>query len=221
MCKKEIIKAARLPVTVCSHNHAGTGRPENGCSIIVLTGIRFKDRDLLDLAFVHASYVNEHKGEKSDHNERLEFLGDAVLQLVTTEFLFSSFPELSEGELTTYRASVVKGQHLAEIGKELELGRYLYLSRGEEKGGGRQKSFLLANTIESFIGALYLDQGFEVSKKFIKKFILKRLGDILKKGLHLDSKTEFQELSQEKFSVTPRYRIISESGPAHKKIFTV
>lgn len=186
-----------------------------------LIGVRFKNRDLLDQAFTHSSYVNEHRGEKISQNERLEFLGDAVLQLITTEFLYETFPDSDEGELTTYRASVVKGDHLAIVAQTLSLGNYLYLSHGEEKGGGRKKSFLLANTMEALLGAMYLDQGFSVCRKFIKKFILQKLGGILAKGLHVDAKTEFQEMSQELLKITPVYRTLSNKGPDHSKIFVV
>lgn len=184
-------------------------------------GIRFKNQDFLDTAFVHSSYVNEHKGQKREHNERLEFLGDAVLELVTTEFLYKTFPGSTEGEMTSLRSALVKGKHLAKVGEELGLGHYLYLSKGEEKSGGRKKAYLLANTLEAFIGALYLDCGFKKVHRFINEFILKHVGDILKKGLHIDAKSRFQELSQEKLSITPSYRVLSEEGPDHRKIFTV
>lgn len=184
-------------------------------------GIRFKNRELLDMVFVHRSYVNEHPSEKKDHNERLEFLGDAVLELVTTEFLYRTFPESQEGELTTLRSALVKGKHLAEVSQELGLGSYLYLSRGEEKSGGRKKHYLLANAIEALIGALYLDRGFKIAHAFIDRFILQGLGNILQRGLHIDPKSRFQEYAQERLGITPTYRVLLEVGPDHNKTFTV
>lgn len=183
--------------------------------------IKFKDRALLETAFVHTSYVNEHKHEKKRDNERLEFLGDAVLELVTTEFLYDTFPETGEGQLTNFRAALVKGKHLAEVARNLKLGQYLMLSRGEEKSGGREKNYILANTLEALIGGIYLDRGFAIAHKFITNFILTNLGEILKKGLHIDAKSKLQEISQEKFGITPTYQVLQESGPDHKKSFEV
>lgn len=183
--------------------------------------IKFKNPALLRTAFVHTSYVNEHRGQVLEHNERMEFLGDAVLELVTTDFLYSTFPETGEGQLTSFRSALVKGKHLADVARSLGLGEYLFLSRGEEKGGGREKSFLLANTLEALIGAIYLDRGFETAHEFIDRFILTNLGDILKKGLHVDTKSRFQEMTQEKLGVTPVYQVLSESGPDHDKTFEV
>jgi ribonuclease-3 len=183
--------------------------------------VKFKNPALLKTAFIHTSYMNEHRGEVQEHNERLEFLGDAVLEMVTTEFLYAAFPETNEGELTSFRSALVKGKHLSDVARELGLGEYLFLSRGEEKGGGREKSFLLANTLEALIGAIYLDRGFETAHEFIDRFILTNLGNILKKGLHVDAKSHFQEMSQEKLGMTPNYQVLSESGPDHNKIFEV
>lgn len=183
--------------------------------------LTFKDEQLLQTAFVHTSYINEHRAVKQEHNERLEFLGDAVLELVTTEYLYRAFPETEEGQLTAFRSALVKGKHLAEVARALHLGEYLLLSRGEEKSGGRGKNYILANTIEALIGAIYLDRGFSVAHKFISRFILTNLGDILEKGLHVDAKSRLQELSQEKFGVTPLYKVLRERGPDHNKIFEV
>ena len=183
--------------------------------------ISFKDFSLFETAFVHKSYVNEHKREKIEDNERLEFLGDAVLELVTTEFLYKEFPKEGEGRLTNFRSALVKGNHLAEVSRAMGLGKYLQLSRGEEKGGGREKNYLLANTLEALIGAIYLDRGFTAAHKFISRYILTNLGEILKKGLHIDSKSHLQEFSQDKHGVTPVYTVLSESGPDHNKIFEV
>ncbi len=184
-------------------------------------GIEFSNKSMLDLAFVHKSYINEHKTRKIEYNERIEFLGDAVLELVVTDFLYKTFPEQQEGVLTNWRSALVQGKHLAEIALELNLGVYLYLSRGEEHSGGRKKNYILANTLEALIGAIYLDKGYEIAHHFIHTFILKRLENILAKGLHIDAKSRFQEFSQDLLGVTPEYRVISEEGPDHNKCFTM
>jgi len=181
--------------------------------------VDFNDLSLIDKAFVHKSYMNEHRELKSEHNERLEFLGDAVLELVVTDYLYKKYPEEEEGVLTNWRSALVKGKHLAEISSELDLGLYLYLSRGEERSGGRKKNYILANTLEALIGAMYLDQGYQNAHKFIDAFILKRLDEILKKGLHIDAKSRFQEIAQEEIGLTPEYRLVKEEGPDHDKSF--
>ncbi|MDP4008168.1 MAG: ribonuclease III [Candidatus Peregrinibacteria bacterium] len=181
--------------------------------------IIFKDKSILDHAFVHRSYLNENDDKKS--NERLEFLGDAVLELVVTDYLFSTFPTLDEGVLTSYRSAVVRGSNLALIAQNLELGQYLYLSRGEEGSGGREKHYILANTVEALVGAIYLDQGWDVSTKFIHKWIITTLDNIISEGLYLDAKTYFQEKAQEILSITPHYKVLKEEGPDHDKSFTV
>lgn len=183
--------------------------------------IKFKNPNLLEMAFVHKSYINEHKKEKLEDNERLEFLGDAVLELVTTEFLYEKFPGTGEGQLTSFRSALVKGKHLSEVAKHLGLGAHIRLSRGEEKSGGRQKSYILANTLEALIGSIYLDRGFASAHKFISRFILTNLSEILEKGLHVDAKSHLQEIAQERFGITPTYVVISESGPDHNKVFEV
>lgn len=183
--------------------------------------VKFKNRDLFAQAFVHTSYVNEHRREVSGDNERLEFLGDAVLELVTTDYLYQTFPDRGEGVLTNFRSALVKGQHLSDVARSLELGNYLCVSHGEEKSGGREKSFILANTLEALIGAIYLDKGFSAAHRFIDRFILKNLGSILQKGLHIDAKSRFQELAQERNGITPKYDVLSESGPDHDKTFEV
>ncbi|MFH1284022.1 MAG: ribonuclease III [Candidatus Peregrinibacteria bacterium] len=184
-------------------------------------GISFKDKDLLKTAFVHKSYVNEHRKESVTDNERLEFLGDAVLELVSTKHLFEKCPDKSEGEMTSFRSALVKGKTLAEIAEELDLGEYLFLSRGEEQSGGREKNYILANTLEALIGTIYLDQGYGAAEKFIEKFILARLDEIIEKGLHIDAKSRFQEACQEILEVTPHYEIVKEEGPDHEKEFTM
>ncbi len=182
-------------------------------------GIKFKDKKLLETAFIHKSYINEHKDEDLEDNERLEFLGDAVLELVATEYLFRNHPEQTEGEMTNFRSALVKGKHLAKIAKDLELGQYLSLSHGEENSGGREKNYILANTVEALIGAIYLDQGFIPSKVFITNFILIKLDDIIEQNLHIDPKSRFQEIVQEKEDVTPEYEVLEEKGPDHDKKF--
>lgn len=183
--------------------------------------IAFNDPSLVDTAFVHKSYMNEHRELKSQHNERLEFLGDAVLELVVTEYLYKKYPAEEEGVLTNWRSALVKGKHLAEIATELDLGLYLYLSRGEERSGGRKKNYILANTLEALIGAIYLDKDYKTSHEFIDTFILKRLDEILKKGLHIDAKSRFQEISQEVYGITPEYKLVKEEGPDHNKTFVM
>lgn len=183
-------------------------------------GIYFKDRKTLETVFIHKSYINEISNKTVDHNERLEFLGDAVLELVVTEFLYKNYPH-DEGELTNWRSALVKGAHLAQISKELDLGAYLTLSHGEEKSGGREKNYILANTFEALLGAIYLEHGYEVSRQFLDKFLLIYLEEILEKGLHVDSKSQFQELAQAKEDITPTYKLVEENGPDHAKEFVM
>ncbi|OGJ55687.1 ribonuclease III [Candidatus Peribacteria bacterium RIFCSPHIGHO2_02_FULL_52_16] len=180
-------------------------------------GVRFKDKDLLLQSLIHRSAVRESSAH--GNNERLEFLGDAVLELATTEYLYQ-LSQKSEGELTNWRSALVQGQHLAEVAKELKLGEYLFMSRGEEASDGRHKTSTLANAVEALIGAIYLDQGFEVAKEFCEKFILRNLQDLLAKGKHRDEKSVFQEQAQEKFGITPHYEVMEEVGPDHDKKFT-
>ncbi len=183
--------------------------------------IQFKNKDLLTQAVVHRSYLNEHPDFHVGHNERLEFLGDAVLELVTTEYLYLNY-ENPEGELTNWRASLVNSKMLSQIGEEIELHKYLHLSRGESKdANGKARQYILANAMEALIGAIYLDQGWEVAKQFIHTHILTKLDYILEHKLYLDPKSRFQEASQEKMGVTPSYKVISETGPDHNKKFVV
>jgi len=182
-------------------------------------GIKFKNKKLLQTAFVHKSYINEHKENELDHNERLEFLGDAVLELVSTEYLYMNHPEQTEGEMTNFRSALVRGKTLASVGRKMGLGEYLFLSHGEENSGGRNKNYILANTLESLIGAIYLDQGFDVVKKFIQKNILVNLDEIMENNLHIDPKSRFQEVAQEKTEITPKYEVITQTGPDHEKKF--
>lgn len=184
-------------------------------------GLKFKNKDLLTQAFVHRSYLNENPKFHLFHNERLEFLGDAVLELVVTEYLFAAYPQKSEGELTNWRAALVNAKMLAKIAKDLEFNDFLLLSRGETKEMGKARHYILANTFESFIGSLYLDQGYKVSQKFIEKHLIKELPEILESRLFKDAKSLFQEKSQEKSGITPAYRVLEEWGPDHAKHFII
>ena len=184
--------------------------------------IDFKNKDLLMQAFVHRSYLNEHPNFKLWHNERMEFLGDAVLELAVTEYLFKKFPNEPEGRLTNLRSSLVNTKMLAEIAQELKLGDFLYLSKGEAYDTNEKaKESILANTFEAMIGAIYLDKGFKISKNFLKRILAQKLDFIVANQLYLDPKSRFQEISQEKHNITPQYKMLDESGPDHKKIFTI
>lgn len=180
--------------------------------------MKFKNPDLLEHAFVHRSYLNENPEFPFPSNERLEFLGDAVLELITSDFLYHNFPSLPEGELTALRASLVRTESLAQEARRLELGEKLLLSKGEEEGGGRNNPYLLANTFEALVGAIYLDQGLNVAKQFIQRELLYKTKDALKAGLK-DSKSRFQEISQAKFGITPNYRVVKEWGLPHDRKF--
>lgn len=185
-----------------------------------LIGIQFKDKSLLERVFIHRSYLNEHKSLKLEHNERLEFLGDAVLELSVTNFLYDNYNR-PEGEMTNWRSALVKGESLSVESKRLGLDELIKTSRGEAKNAGKARDLILANAFEALIGAIYLDQGFEIVSKFILKNICYKIDDIVENQLYYDAKSRFQELSQEKYSVTPTYNTISEVGPDHSKTFTV
>ncbi len=184
-------------------------------------GLSFNNKDLLTQAFVHRSYLNENPEFHLDQNERLEFLGDAVLELVVTEHLYKDHPDKAEGELTNWRASLVNAKMLAVLAEELGFNEFLLLSRGETKELGKARQYILANTFEAVIGALYLDSGYEACDKFIKKYVLAKLAEIIKTKSYKDAKSHFQEQSQEKAGVTPLYKVMKEWGPDHKKKFTV
>lgn len=183
-------------------------------------GLKFKNKDLLTQVFIHRSFLNENIGFKLDHNERLEFLGDAVLELVVTEHLFESLPN-PEGELTNLRSALVRGQMLSNIADGLGINDYLYLSRGEAKSGGKARQLILANTFEALIGAIYLDQGYETARQFIKKVLLDKLPAVIEQKTYLDPKSHLQELSQAQLSITPIYKVLAEYGPDHAKSFSV
>lgn len=183
--------------------------------------INFKDKGLLQQAFVHRSYINENKSSGLSHNERLEFLGDAVLELVITDFLFKEYPNKAEGELTAYRSALVNADTCAEIATKLSMNDYLMLSKGESKDKGRARQYILANALEALIGAIYLDQGLDSAKGFIEKHFHTLIEKIIKEGAFIDSKSLFQEKAQEFIGITPLYKTIKESGPDHEKKFTV
>lgn len=185
-------------------------------------GLTFKDSNLLKQALTHRSYLNEHPDSAWGHNERLEFLGDAVLEIVITEYLFINFTDVDEGVLTNWRASLVNAKMLHVVAEELGLEDYLYLSRGEAKDKNKKsRHYILANAVEAVIGAIYLDQGIAPAQDFILKFIVTKLDEILKSESYLDPKSRFQEKAQELQGLTPHYEILSESGPDHAKTFVV
>lgn len=184
-------------------------------------GLKFKNKDLLTQAFVHRSYLNENPDFRLEHNERLEFLGDAVIELIVTEHLYKDFPDKPEGDLTNWRAALVNAKMLSSVAEELGFNDFLLLSKGEAKEGGKARAYILANTFEALLGALYMDSGYEPADKFIQKYLLKNLAEILRDRLYKDSKSHFQEEAQEKVSITPAYKVIKESGPDHKKLFVV
>lgn len=182
---------------------------------------KFNNSLLLKTALTHRSALNERISPSSESNERLEFLGDAVLELITTEFLFNKFPNEPEGVLTAYRSSLVKTTTLAEVAIELKLGEKLYMSRGEETTGGRDNPGLLADTTEAIIGAIYLDQGYEITEQFLEKNLFNKFDQIKKEKLYQDSKSVLQEIVQAKGFEAPVYKVIKEEGPDHDKQFTV
>ncbi|MDZ7726368.1 MAG: ribonuclease III [Candidatus Campbellbacteria bacterium] len=184
-------------------------------------GVNFNDKDILLRAFVHRSYVNENRDFTLGHNERLEFLGDAVLELVVTEELYKRFPNKNEGELTAIRAAVVNTKSLSSAAKKLKMGDFLFLSKGESKSTGRARSYILANTFESVVGAIYIDQGYKPAKKFIGDNLFEMIEPIVTEKLWVDAKSLFQEKAQEIHGTTPEYKVISESGPDHDKKFTM
>ncbi len=184
-------------------------------------GVRFKNKDLLVQAFVHRSYLNENPDFHLYHNERLEFLGDAVIEQAVTNYLFNKYPKEQEGRLTSWRAALVNSKMLAKIAEELSFNDFLLLSRGEAKETGKSRQYILANTFEAFIGSLYLDQGTEPCEKFLRKHLVKELPHIIEEGLSKGGKSLFQEKAQEKTGITPCYKVLKEWGPDHEKNFQV
>ncbi len=183
-------------------------------------GIEFKNTKIINQAFIHRSYLNETKN-KVESNERLEFLGDSILSYLVSKFLFLTYPKMPEGDLTNLRSSIVKTSTLASIAKSLDLGAYLYLSKGEEEGGGRTNPSLLADTFEALIGAIFLDQGIETVEILLNNLFAYTINNILKEKSYKDAKSDFQEMVQEKIKISPVYKVIKEEGPDHAKKFTV
>jgi ribonuclease III len=184
-------------------------------------GLKFKDTTLLKNALIHRSYLNENRKKNLENNERLEFLGDAVLELIISAELYTKFPKKTEGELTSIRSAIVRTESLAQESRRLEIGKHILMSKGEKDSGGQDKDFILANTYEALLGAIYMDLGFEKCKEFVKKTALKKLPRVISEELFIDPKTKIQELIQAKYKVTPTYKVIEEVGPDHDKSFTV
>ena len=184
-------------------------------------GITFKNKDLLKQAFIHRSFINEHRDLSLAHNERLEFLGDAVLELAITHYLFEEYPEKTEGDLTAYRAALVNANSLSQVGIDVGINDFLLLSKGEAKDVGRARQFIIANAVEAIIGAIYLDQGYESAKMFVLKHVRPLIDAIIESGALIDAKSLFQERAQEQKGITPAYQILRETGPDHDKLFVV
>ena len=184
-------------------------------------GVEFHDTNLLKTAFTHRSYLNENASVGMEHNERLEFLGDAVLELVVTSYLYKTFPDKPEGDLTAYRSSLVNTNSISDAAQSLGMNEYLLLSKGEAKDTGKARQYILANTYESVIGAIYLDQGYDAASRFISMTLFEKLQEIIDKKLYKDAKSYVQELAQEHENVTPTYQVMYENGPDHDKNFEV
>lgn len=196
-------------------------KEKNFSSLEKKLGIKFKNNDHLVQAFVHRSYLNEHHDFPVGHNERLEFLGDAVVELVVTEFLYNEYSN-PEGELTNWRAALVNAKMLSSIAYEIGLEPYLFLSHGESKDAGtKARDYIMANVFESLTGAIYIDQGYSVAQQFIARWVLPKLPYVLENGLYMDAKSRFQESAQELAGTTPTYRVLEENGPDHEKFFKV
>lgn len=182
--------------------------------------IKIKNKSLISQAFTHRSFLNESK-VKIQSNERLEFLGDSILSFIVSRFLYLEYPKLPEGELTNLRSSVVKTTALSQIAKDLDLGKYLKMSHGEEEGGGRSNPSILADTFEALLGAIYIDTGFESVENILNKYLIIMITKIYKDKTYKDAKSTFQEIVQEKTKISPLYKVASEKGPDHAKEFTV
>ena len=192
-------------------------QPVSSATLEKAIGVRFRDKDLLLQALIHRSAARESK--EYGNNERLEFLGDAVLELIATEYLYA-LTERPEGDLTNWRSALVQREHLGAVARDLSIGDYLHMSRGEEASDGRHKESTLANALEAIIGAIYLDQGMAAATTFCHTFILRRLQSLLREGKDRDEKSRFQERAQEETGVTPHYEVVVEEGPDHEKNFT-
>lgn len=185
------------------------------------TKIAFKDKNLLKQAFIHRSYINENPSAGLSHNERLEFLGDAVLELIVTDYLYKKYPSYTEGELTALRSALVNANIIADVAQKIGMNDYLLLSRGESKDNGKARQYILANTYEAYVGAVYLDQGYDKTEDFVRSTLLPHTDEIVSKKLWRDSKSLVQEKAQEYAGVTPAYKVLNETGPDHDKHFTV
>lgn len=190
---------------------------KNFCEILKVS---LKNLELLKKALTHRSYLNEYRKGKLEHNERLEFLGDATLELLVSRHLFDKYKVKNEGELTSFRAAIVRTESLFREAKRLEFGKFIFMSRGEELTGGRERPYILANTFEAVIGAIYLDQGLDITRKFLERELFYKIPEIVKKRLDIDSKSKLQEISQEIIRDTPIYEVVGTTGPDHKKVFT-
>lgn len=188
-----------------------------------IIGVEFRDPGLLRQACTHRSYINENRGLGLGHNERLEFLGDAVLELVVTNFLYHKFPDRAEGDLTAYRSALVNTNSLAKVGELMGINPYLLMSKGETKDVGRARSIIIADAVEAIIGAIYTDQGYGIAANFVSRNLLEvvDIDEIVDKKLWLDAKSRFQERAQEKVGITPSYKTLKETGPDHSKLFTL
>lgn len=188
-----------------------------------IVGVEFHDPSLLRQACTHRSYINENRGLGLGHNERLEFLGDAVLELVVTNFLYHKFPDRAEGDLTAYRSALVNTNSLSRVGETMNINPYLLMSKGESKDIGRARAIIIADAVEAIIGAIYTDQGYGIAANFVSKKLLEvvDIDEIVDKKLWLDAKSRFQERAQEKVGITPSYKTLKETGPDHSKLFTL
>lgn len=184
-------------------------------------GLDFQNPELLEIALTHRSYLNEHPGAKIQNNERQEYLGDAVLELIISDYIFRKYPDKAEGELTSIRSAVVRTESLAEESRKLGIGEHLRMSKGEEDSGGKDKDYLLANAYEAVLGAIYLDSGMESCVQFVTRTLIPKIDNIVENNLFIDPKTQAQEIIQSKYKTTPTYEIVKEEGPDHDKKFTV
>lgn len=184
-------------------------------------GINFRDSELLKQAFTHRSYINEYKGTGLEHNERLEFLGDAVLELVVTDFLYNKYPDTNEGILTAYRSALVRTESISQAARDMGMNDLLLLSKGEARDEGKARDYILANTFEAFVGAVYLDQGYDVVKKIIADALFENIETVIAEGSWKDAKSHVQERAQEHYGQTPRYELVSAEGPDHDKEFVM
>lgn len=183
--------------------------------------VTFENKDLLYTALTHRSYLNEKNDQSINHNERIEFLGDAVLELIISDYLFNAYPERAEGDLTSFRAATVKTESLAETALQYQYGNYIFMSKGEEQTGGRERPYILANTFEAVLGAVYLDKGFKHAQDFVNRTLVGKIESIVENRLDIDAKSKLQEIAQEELKETPAYELVKAEGPDHDRIFTM